>query len=140
MPDQGDPVLIEMAECPMMEPAPKPCTECCFRRGCLPGSLGGYTFADWAKAIAMPNLVIACHCSKGFGDLATLDAQRVCTGYAMFRENLGLHAVGTIKDAQDQVGKNTDLVFGSISEFVKHHSQPGAEANWDAYKKKDKPE
>ncbi len=134
MPDQGDPNLIALTECPMQMPTGTPCNECCFSKTSLPGSLGGYSLHDWLNALAMPNLVVACHCSRGFADLTKLDQQRVCTGYAQFRENMGLPATGTIKDAQDLLGKNTAHVFGSFVEFAAHHTQPGAEANWDAYK------
>jgi hypothetical protein len=133
MADQGDPFIVPGQIGGL--PAPKACSQCCFRRDSLPGCLGGYSLLEWRQLLDLPNLDIACHCSKGFeAGLSGLPTQRTCTGYARYKANSGEPTVGKLKIAVDHVGPDHGEVFSSWDEFVLYHTQPGADANKDAWK------
>lgn len=111
-----------------------PCRECPFRRDSVPGYLGGYTPEMYLDAVKSP-ASLACHCSPGFHE-GEIERQRVCTGLAAFRANIGhiasiLHPVYGAVPAEahkstQHVGSDDETYFGTEREFYDHH-KPGQE-------------
>lgn len=111
-----------------------PCVECPFRRDSASGYLGGYTPEMYLDAVKSP-ASLACHRSKGFHE-GEIEQQRLCTGLAAFRANIGhiasvLHpaygAVPTVAHESTQfVGSDDETYFGTEQEFYDHH-KPGQE-------------
>jgi hypothetical protein len=106
-------------------PAKVPCNECPLSRKSKPMFLGGYTPAQYLEVLhGIADL--ACHLSKGF-DVQNPEAQRSCTGVAMYRANTGVAMLAdNSRAAMEHVGPNTKLVFASPIEFVSHHNIPNA--------------
>lgn len=109
-----------------------PCVECPFRRDSASGFLGGYTPEMYLEAAISP-ASLACHRSPGFHE-GDIEKQRVCTGLAAFRANIGYIAsiehpsggiIPTAAHASTQfVGSDDEIYFGTEEEFYNHH-KPG---------------
>lgn len=108
-----------------------PCVECPFRRDSASGYLGGYTPEMYLDAVKSP-ASLACHKSPGFHE-GDIEKQRVCTGLAAFRANIGhVAAVDTpygriptaAHESTQYVGCDDETYFGNEKEFYDHH-KPG---------------
>lgn len=111
-----------------------PCVECPFRRDSAPGYLGGYTPEMYLEAVRSP-ASLACHKSAGFHE-GKIESQRVCTGLAAFRANIG-HIASVVHpqygvvpsqahESTQYVGCDDEHYFGNEQEFYDHH-KPGQE-------------
>jgi hypothetical protein len=116
---------IKVVEKGMKHAIKTPCAECPFRRDAAPGYLGGYSPEMYMDIVFSP-ASIACHLSKGFGDINRIDEQRHCTGVSAFRANTGyianIHGYPTAAhDSTQIVGHNEEVFFASPQEFCDHH-------------------
>ncbi|AHC30578.1 hypothetical protein CC53_gp161 [Rhizobium phage vB_RleS_L338C] len=112
-----------------------------FRRDSASGYLGGYTPEMYLDAVHSP-ASLACHRSPGFHE-GDIEKQRVCTGLAAFRANIG-HIASTdamverwdgkghvwskvptaAHESTQFVGCDDETYFGNEQEFYDHH-KPG---------------
>lgn len=96
----------------------KPCKECPFRRGCLPGYLGG-SAPEVFVGQAHGNFWLPCHLHSNYEDpdWASDTSKPQCAGAAIYRAN-------TSKRTPPQLltlPKDNDAVFSSPVEFLAHH-------------------
>lgn len=85
----------------------KPCSDCPFARAALRGWLGGTTAQEWIQCVHGEAL-IECHTVSN----------HQCAGAAIYRENN--HKSCRRTDVL-RLPANTELVFASPMEFLKHH-------------------
>jgi hypothetical protein len=84
----------------------KPCKDCPWTRGSLPGWLGGTTVSDWL-AVAHSDQTVKCHCTKN----------QQCAGIAIYRRNVCKMAY----PPNLRLEADREKVFASRAEFTQHH-------------------
>jgi hypothetical protein len=90
----------------------KPCSDCPWRRKCLPGWVGVVdTPEDWL-AHAHGESKVDCH----------LHGPAQCAGMAIYRANV---CKVPISPSILRLEPNTDLVFSRPAEFIEHHRKNG---------------
>ncbi len=97
----------------------KPCAECPFRRDIKPGLLGGSPVETYVGQSVLP-FWLPCHCDKNYAFKASkFDEVTQCAGTAIFRANLGVSWL--MPKSLLNLPGDTQIVFGSVSQFVAHH-------------------
>lgn len=109
-----------------------PCAECPLRRDSVPGYLGGYSPEMYLEVLHGP-ASLACHSSPGFHE-GVIETQRVCTGVAAYRANVGHVCIANVpghgpvvtaaQESTDFIGPDAEHYFASPEEFYNHH-KPG---------------
>lgn len=96
-----------------------PCKECPFSRSTPAGQLGG---ADPTTFLAQASLPfwLPCHMDPGYEKDKRDPSLLQCGGAATFRANIGVAPI--MPDRIHVLPKDTEKVFGSLAEFMSHHT------------------
>lgn len=98
----------------------RPCNDCAFRRGSVPGKLGGSPTSTYVGQSVGP-FWVPCHLHTNYDDPNWKSdlSKPQCAGMAVFRANLAVRPVPGLLQAE----QDFETVFSSHEEFVAHHDQ-----------------
>ena len=109
----------------------QPCSACPFRKDCLPGWLGEEKATGLVSDVILGDNSFACHQTVNYewqgGEYRNKGNEQFCAGAATLESkvnkagNLALRFGRLAMGFRYEQLKNTELVFDTVEDFVKHH-------------------